>query len=159
MPWEGVAQIMKYKAVFERDPDGRWTVDVPEVKGCHTYGRTIDQARERLREALKLFVDDADTAEIVDDVRLPLELRRQVTAAKMLREKVMREEQSMVTAQLRAVRALRKLNLGHRDAGRILGLSHQRVQQLEKRSGMVQGSVVQQAMRGHTASRTATKKR
>lgn len=28
--------------------------------------------------------------------------------------------------------AMRKLKLGHRDAGRLLGLSHQRVQQLEQ---------------------------
>ena len=61
---------MSYTAVFERDPDGRWTVDVPEVQGCHSYGRTIEQARERVREALALFVDDADTADFRDDVRI-----------------------------------------------------------------------------------------
>ena len=150
---------MKYRAVFERDPDGRWTVDAPEVKECHTSGRTIDQARERLREALKLFVEDAETAEIVDDVRLPAALRKQVTTARMLRERVMREEQSMMTAQLRAVRALRKLKLGHRDAGRILGLSHQRVQQLEKRPEVVYGTVVREAAGGRSPQRVATKKR
>ncbi len=159
MSWKGVVDVMKYKAVFERDPDGRWTVDVPQVKGCHTYGRTIDQARGRVREALKLFVNDAETAQIIDDVRLPVELRKQVTAARILREKVMREERSMVTAQLRAVRALRKMKLGHRDAGRILGLSHQRVQQLEMRPQMAHGAGVQQAMRGHAPQRNATKKR
>ena len=61
---------MSYTAVFERDADGRWTVDVPEVQACHSYGRTIEQARERVRGALALYVDDADTADIRDDVRL-----------------------------------------------------------------------------------------
>jgi predicted RNase H-like HicB family nuclease len=60
---------MPYTAVYEQDPDGTWIVHVPEVAGCHTQGRTIDQARERIREALGLWVDNAESAEIVDDVR------------------------------------------------------------------------------------------
>jgi predicted RNase H-like HicB family nuclease len=40
-------------------------------EGCHTYGRTIDQARDRIREALGLFVSNAETATIEDDVRMP----------------------------------------------------------------------------------------
>lgn len=124
---------MKYRAVYEREPDGRWTVEVPQVKGCHTYGRTIEQARERIREALDLFVKGAETAEIVDDVRLPTGLMTEVKRARRLRERVARDEQLMTAAQAKVVVAMRKLKLGHRDAGRILGLSHQRVQQLEKR--------------------------
>lgn len=125
---------MKYRAVYERDPDGRWIVEIPEVAGCHTYGRTIDQARSRIREALGLYVEDAADAEIVDDVRLPVRALNLVRGAKKLREKVARQETMMVEAQVKAVKTLREgLKLGHRDAGRILGLSHQRVQQLEKR--------------------------
>jgi predicted RNase H-like HicB family nuclease len=124
---------MSYTAVFERDPDGRWTVDVPEVQGCHSYGRTIEQARERVREALALFVDDAETADIKDEVRLPRDLTRQIQVARDLRQRVARDEETMVTAQVKVVAALRKMNLGHRDAGHLLGLSFQRVHQLEKR--------------------------
>jgi predicted RNase H-like HicB family nuclease len=123
---------MKYRAVYEREPDGRWTVEVPQVRGCHTYGRTIEQARERIREALDLFVADADTAEIVDEVRLPAHLMTEVKRARRLREKVSRDQRLMTAAQAKAVMAMRRIRLGHRDAGRLLGLSHQRVQQLEK---------------------------
>ncbi len=124
---------MSYTAVFERDPDGRWTVDVPEVRGCHSYGRTIAQARERVREALALFVDDADTADLRDDVRLPRDLTRQIQTARELRERLADDEAAMVAAQAVAVAALRKMKLGHRDAGHLLGLSFQRIHQLEKR--------------------------
>ncbi len=124
---------VKYRAVYEREPDGRWTVEIPQVRGCHTYGRTIDQARERIREALELFVKDAQTAEIVDDVKLPARLMAEVKRARRLREKVSRDAQLMTAAQAKVVKAMRKMKLGHRDAGRLLGLSHQRVQQLEKR--------------------------
>ena len=62
---------MTYRAVFKREPDGRWTVEIPKVKGCHSCGRTIGQARDRIREALALFVDNAETAKIEEDIRLP----------------------------------------------------------------------------------------
>ena len=151
--------IVKFTAVFERDPDGRWIVNVPEVKGCHTYGRTIDQARERVREALGLFVENVDAAELVDKVRLPVALRKEIAAAKTLRARLLRDEQEMVAAQVRAVRALRKLRLGHRDAGRILGLSHQRVQQLEKRPERGHEAMVTDVTRGRAPRRIAAKKR
>jgi len=138
---------VKYRAVYEREPDGRWTVELPQVKGCHTYGRTIDQARERIREALDLFVENAETAEIVDDVRLPPGLMTEVKRARRLREQVIRDEKLMTAAQARVVVAMRKLKLGHRDAGHILGLSHQRVQQLEKRHSSTVRMTKQKAVR------------
>lgn len=123
-----------YRAVYKREEDGRWTVAVPQVPGCHSYGRTIDQARERIREALSLFIDDADNVEIVDDVQLPAGVKKLVRGVVKLRQKVADEERAMVAAQVNAVKALRgMLKLGHRDAGALLGLSHQRVHQLEKR--------------------------
>lgn len=133
---ERVAE-MKYRAVYEREPDGRWTVEIPRVRGCHTYGRTIEQARERIREALDLFVRDAGAVEIVDDVKLPADLKTEVKRARRLREKVSRDEQLMTAAQAKAVMAMRKMKLGHRDAGQLLGLSHQRVQQLETRQASI----------------------
>ena len=142
MPRKGLAE-MKYRAVYQRDPDGRWTVEVPEVQGCHTYGRTIDQARERLREALKLFVDDADAVELVDDVQLPTTVKRVVRNAHLLRMKLDEARAKVAAAEQRAVGCLRKeMKLGHRDAGKILGLSHQRVHQLEQR---VPGAVIEAA--------------
>ena len=124
---------MTYRAVYEREPDGRWTVEIPKVKGCHTYGRTIDQARDRIREALGLFVDNADTAEIEDDVRMPAAVKGAVRNARQMRQKLETARVQVSVAEQRAVRYLRKnMKLGHRDAGSILGLSHQRVHQLEK---------------------------
>ena len=53
-----------YRVVFERDESGAWIVTVPSVRGCHTYGRSLHQTRTRIREALALWVDDAETAEL-----------------------------------------------------------------------------------------------
>ena len=65
-----------YRVVYELDESGHWIAAVPSVKGCHTYGRSIRQARDRIREALALFVRDAARVRLVDDVRLPADVRR-----------------------------------------------------------------------------------
>ena len=45
----------QYTAVFEKR--GRWYVaTVEEVPGVNTQGRTLDEARENLREALELII-------------------------------------------------------------------------------------------------------
>jgi predicted RNase H-like HicB family nuclease len=125
---------MTYRAVYRREPDGRWIVEMPQVKGCHSYGRTIDQARDRIREALALFVDNAETAEIEDDVRMPASVKGAVRNAQRMRQRLEAARTRVSAAEERAVRQLRRtMKLGHRDAGSILGLSHQRVHQLEKK--------------------------
>jgi predicted RNase H-like HicB family nuclease len=63
---------VKYTVRFERDEGGQWIATVPRVRGCHTHGRSLDEARKRIREALGLFVTNADTATLVDDIRLPV---------------------------------------------------------------------------------------
>src|SRR5437868_10513928 len=82
VPGEGMAEeIMKsYRVAYERDPSGWWVASVRGLRGCHTQGRTVDEARRRIVEAMELFVDDADTSRIVDDVRLP------TNAAKAIRD-------------------------------------------------------------------------
>jgi predicted RNase H-like HicB family nuclease len=60
-----------YHVAYVRDESGRWVASVREVRGCHTQGRTVDEARRRIREALALFVSNARSAKLVDDVKLP----------------------------------------------------------------------------------------
>ncbi|MBI3050204.1 MAG: type II toxin-antitoxin system HicB family antitoxin [Acidobacteria bacterium] len=102
------------------------------VRGCHTQGRTVDEARRRIVEAMELFVDDARTARIIDDVKLPTRAARAVRAYATLRRKAEQEDRRAATAARRAVRMLRggQLKMSARDAARLLGLSHQRVHQL-----------------------------
>jgi hypothetical protein len=113
---------------------------------------------------LALFIGDAAAAaaEFGDDVRLPQRVLKKVREARELREAVEREEAEMVTAQVAAVLQLRKLSLGHRDAGRLLGLSHQRVQQLEHYKvarPLVHGAILEADSRGRHILRRAAKKR
>jgi len=57
-----------YKLRLERDETGHWIATIPSVPGCHSYGRSLDEARRRIREALALFVKDARRAALEDDI-------------------------------------------------------------------------------------------
>jgi predicted RNase H-like HicB family nuclease len=122
----------RYTAEYRLDEDGKaWLVQIREIPPCHTYGRSVAQARRRVREALRLFVADADTAELVDDVQLPGEIGERVAAAQDARARARAEQAHAQEATLQAAHDLvDRLGLSVRDAAELLGLSHQRVQQL-----------------------------
>lgn len=59
-----------YRAVFERDESGVWVARVLELDGCHTQGKTtLDEARERLREAMSLFAGVTGSEALDEDIR------------------------------------------------------------------------------------------
>jgi len=58
--------LKTYRVAYERDESGWWVASVRGVRGCHTQGRTVDEARRRIVEALGLFVGNAHNATIVD---------------------------------------------------------------------------------------------
>jgi predicted RNase H-like HicB family nuclease len=123
--------MSRYKVVYERDSAGWWVASVPSIHGCHTQGRTVEEARRRIREALSLFVEDAETAELLDAVMLPAGLARHLKRLRVARQRAQREAANAQLASKQAARALRqKMGLSVRDTARILGLSHQRIHQL-----------------------------
>jgi len=116
--------------VYERDEDGWWAASVPSVRGCRTQGRSLAQARERIREALSLFVKDAHRADLSDRIVLPSEVRRQIDRQLRLHERMEKDQRLLQESTLGTVRRLVKRGLSVRDVGELLGLSHQRVHQL-----------------------------
>jgi len=92
----------------------------------------VDEARRRVREALALFVDDAASAELVDHVKLPATAARAIREYTSLRKQADAEDKRASAAARRAVKVLQggRLKMSARDAAALLGLSHQRVNQL-----------------------------
>jgi predicted RNase H-like HicB family nuclease len=120
-----------YRVVIERDETGAWIANVRGVRGCHTYGRTLEQVRRRIREALSLWVDDADTAELLEEIRLPGAARQAIRRSSAARTRADEGREAAQRATTDAAKLLvERLGLGVRDAGELLGLSYQRVQQL-----------------------------
>jgi predicted RNase H-like HicB family nuclease len=124
----------RYTVRFERDADsGWWVVTVPEVQGCLTQGRSIAEGRRRIREALALFIDEseAERATLVDDIRLPPEVRRQVRRVAAVRERAEQlHAQAQEVTRAAVAELTRRSGLSFRDAAEMLGISFQRVQQL-----------------------------
>jgi predicted RNase H-like HicB family nuclease len=119
-----------YIAVYERDEtDDAWNIHVKGLVGCQTYGRSLHQAQVRIREALALWLDrDPDALSIRDE--LPPSLAAVAEGVDRARRdaELAGTKARQETAQ--AVRRLTELGLSRRDAAEVLGLSHQRVQQL-----------------------------
>jgi len=125
-----VAAVKRYRVVLERDESGAWVANVPSIPGCHSYGRSLVEARRRVREALALWVNGAESAELADDVRLPSEAIAAVRRSRGARKKLTRARDVAGSATADAARQLVEAGLGVRDAAYLLDLSHQRVQQL-----------------------------
>lgn len=65
-----------YKVQYDKDDDGMWVAVIDRQQGvsCVAQGRSIGEAKRRLREALGVYLDDpkaAESATFVDDVKLP----------------------------------------------------------------------------------------
>ena len=57
-----------FQLVFEADPEGGYTVVVPALPGCVTYGKDMKEAREMAREAIELYLEDmAENGEEMPD--------------------------------------------------------------------------------------------
>lgn len=125
---------MNYIIDLRRDESGWWVASARDVAGCHTQGRSIRQSLSRIREALSVCVDDDISADDLEPfVHLEAEARRAVSRYESARKRLERDQLEARTTAAEAVETLVEgLSLSVRDAGDVLGLSHQRVNQLSK---------------------------
>ena len=49
-------KIHHYTAVFQKEPEGGYTVIIPVLQGCVTYGKTIEEATGAAREAIESYI-------------------------------------------------------------------------------------------------------
>jgi predicted RNase H-like HicB family nuclease len=119
-----------YVAVYERDRGSdAWLVHIKTVPACHTYGRTLRQAEARIREALAAWLDrDPDGLEIASE--WPAELEDVATKVSQARRDAVTSARAAGATTERAAKQLDRMGLSRRDTAEILGISHQRVQQL-----------------------------
>lgn len=122
--------IKTYTAVYERDvTDDAWNVRIKGIPGCQTYGRSIRQAQHRIREALATWLDQELDLPVIRD-QFPSALASVADEVVRARNAAERADAKAHQQTVDAIRALTDQGLSRRDAAELLGLSHQRVQQL-----------------------------
>lgn len=58
----------EFTVVIEQDEDGIYIASVPELEGCHTQAKTLDKLRERIKEAIQLYLEVE--SDLIQDVPL-----------------------------------------------------------------------------------------
>ena len=50
--------------IIETDEDGVFIVTCPLFKGCHSYGKTIEEALARIKEVIQLCMEDSQPEQL-----------------------------------------------------------------------------------------------
>ncbi len=53
----------QFDVVIERDQEGYYVASVPQIPGCHTQAKSLDEVIGRIREAVELCLDVAGAPE------------------------------------------------------------------------------------------------
>lgn len=48
---------LNYSVLFQKEPEGGYTVIVPSLPGCVTYGKDLEEAQKMAREAIELYLE------------------------------------------------------------------------------------------------------
>ena len=51
--------IQNFEVVLEPEDEGGYHVFCPALKGCHSYGATKEEALEKIKEAIELWLESA----------------------------------------------------------------------------------------------------
>lgn len=124
-----------YYVSLELDPrSGQWMADI-EGLPVHTWGRTLGKVKEYAHEALAVHLD-VDVADVRGQLvfrkpQLPQTVLEAIQKAEAARGEADTAVARAAEARAAAAHALvREAHLSMRDAAEVLGVSHQRVQQL-----------------------------
>ena len=50
-------KVLNYRILLRKEPDGGYTVMVPSLPGCVTYGETIEEAIDMAKETIELYIE------------------------------------------------------------------------------------------------------
>lgn len=120
-----------YRVTARRSGDW-WALEVPDLPGVFSQAKRLDRADAAAREAIALMLDiDSDDVQVAVDPVLPGDADQAVAVADTAREQA---EAAATQAQvaMRTAAAILTRTLSQRDAGRVLGVSFQRISQLLK---------------------------
>lgn len=75
-------QVRTYRISLKKEPEGGYTVIVPALPGCITYGEDVDEAISMAEEAIALYIEELKSrGEYVPDDSNTLEYSIQLKTA------------------------------------------------------------------------------
>lgn len=128
-----IASRERHVYLITAERDGKyWFLRVDELPGLFTQVRRLDHAEAMARDAIAAFLAIApDAFDASVNVRLPDDLERDVAGVINLRGVIDRNEREYAErTRYLATRLVKREGMTVREAGRVLGLSYQRVSQL-----------------------------
>lgn len=115
-----------------------WALEVPDLPGVHSQARRLDQAEAMVREVIGLMLEvPEDSFDVVIKPQMESlgELGEAIEEALRARQLAAEAQAASSAAMRHAVRELRTSGHTARDAGLLLGVSNQRISQLERDEG------------------------
>jgi predicted RNase H-like HicB family nuclease len=52
-----MAMNVTYRVLFRKEPEGGFTAIVPSLPGCVSFGKTLEEAKAMVREAIELYLE------------------------------------------------------------------------------------------------------
>ncbi|MGD1862691.1 MAG: type II toxin-antitoxin system HicB family antitoxin [Leptolyngbyaceae cyanobacterium] len=53
----------EFYVVIERDEDGMYVGEIPQLKACYSQGETIDELMSNIREVVEMCLEELEEAE------------------------------------------------------------------------------------------------
>jgi predicted RNase H-like HicB family nuclease len=50
-------RILDFTVLIEQDEEGWYVATVPDIRGCHTQGKSVSEVLERIKEAIELCLE------------------------------------------------------------------------------------------------------
>ncbi len=73
---------LSYKILLHKEEDNRYSVMVPALPGCITYGENIDHAITMAKEAIELYIEELQSRnEVIPDDSETLEYSINIATA------------------------------------------------------------------------------
>jgi len=132
--------MSKLSVQYRQDRDTSWwTATMPEEPAVVTQGKTLRDAYENVRKALALVREDAERVQLRGKTDwskrsdLNGDVLQAVQSESDLRVRLLEMQDELERATRTAIRVLMTTHrYSYRHAGQLLGIAHQRVEQISK---------------------------
>ena len=58
----------EFYVVIEKDEDGFFVGEVPQLRGCYTQGKTLDELMTNIKEVIELCLEEEDAGDLPEFV-------------------------------------------------------------------------------------------